>query len=174
MILHYYYSIELFEQSGRVAVITGGNRGIGLNVVEKLLKCNISIVMGTFDIFIISFLIKLCLWEKVKKKRQETKIIGVLKKVKVKIMILILIFVHLSFDFMILTMTIEIVIATEEKKKEKKWNKTKPTKNFQKYTKSKMIKQIRTIDCYNQNFTNLVNQCRYLTSYYWLFLLYNF
>ena len=37
---------ELDKQPGRVVVITGGNRGIGLKVVEKLLKCDMTIVMG--------------------------------------------------------------------------------------------------------------------------------
>lgn len=37
---------DLFKQSGRVAVITGGNRGIGADVVEKLLQCEINVVMG--------------------------------------------------------------------------------------------------------------------------------
>lgn len=39
---------DLFDQTGRVAVITGGNRGIGADVVEKLLHCNISVVMGEY------------------------------------------------------------------------------------------------------------------------------
>lgn len=29
-----------------MAVITGGNRGIGLHIVEKLLKCEMIVVMG--------------------------------------------------------------------------------------------------------------------------------
>lgn len=37
---------ELFKQPGRIAVITGGNRGIGADVVEKLLQCEINVVMG--------------------------------------------------------------------------------------------------------------------------------
>lgn len=37
---------DLFKQPGRVAVITGGNRGIGADVVEKLLQCEINVVMG--------------------------------------------------------------------------------------------------------------------------------
>lgn len=30
----------------KIAVITGGNRGIGLHVVEKLLKCDMKVIMG--------------------------------------------------------------------------------------------------------------------------------
>lgn len=37
---------DLFRQPGRIAVITGGNRGIGADVVEKLLQCEINVVMG--------------------------------------------------------------------------------------------------------------------------------
>lgn len=40
--------LELFPQPGRVAVITGGNRGIGADVVEKLLQCEINVIMGEF------------------------------------------------------------------------------------------------------------------------------
>lgn len=38
--------VALVSHAGRVAVITGGNRGIGAKVVEKLIKCKISVVMG--------------------------------------------------------------------------------------------------------------------------------
>lgn len=41
--------LELFAQPGRVAVITGGNRGIGADVVEKLLQCEINVIMGEFQ-----------------------------------------------------------------------------------------------------------------------------
>lgn len=37
---------DLLKQPGRIAVITGGNRGIGADVVEKLLRCEINVVMG--------------------------------------------------------------------------------------------------------------------------------
>lgn len=39
-------SKDLFDQPGRTAVITGGNRGIGADVVEKLLQCRINVVLG--------------------------------------------------------------------------------------------------------------------------------
>lgn len=37
---------ELVKLPHQVAVITGGNRGIGVFVVEKLLKCEMTVVMG--------------------------------------------------------------------------------------------------------------------------------
>lgn len=48
----YYYELfkitALYSQSGRVAVITGGNRGLGLYIVDKLLKCDFVVIMGEF------------------------------------------------------------------------------------------------------------------------------
>ncbi|XP_053962188.1 dehydrogenase/reductase SDR family member on chromosome X [Anastrepha ludens] len=41
--------VALYKQPGRVAVITGGNRGIGLRTVEKLLACDITVIMGVRD-----------------------------------------------------------------------------------------------------------------------------
>lgn len=41
---------DLYDQKGRVAIITGGNRGIGLHVVEKLLACQITVVMGVRNV----------------------------------------------------------------------------------------------------------------------------
>lgn len=38
--------VELYKQPDRVAVITGGGRGIGLKIVEKLLECEMTVVMG--------------------------------------------------------------------------------------------------------------------------------
>lgn len=41
---------DLYDQKGRLAIITGGNRGIGLHVVEKLLSCQITVVMGVRNV----------------------------------------------------------------------------------------------------------------------------
>lgn len=40
---------ELRKHPGKLAIITGGNRGIGLSVVKKLLQCDITVVMGVRD-----------------------------------------------------------------------------------------------------------------------------
>ena len=37
---------ELIQLPNRVAIITGGNRGIGIHVVNKLLRCEMTVVMG--------------------------------------------------------------------------------------------------------------------------------
>lgn len=38
--------VELYSQPGRIAVITGGNRGIGLEIIKKLLECEMTVIMG--------------------------------------------------------------------------------------------------------------------------------
>lgn len=38
--------LELVKRSNKIAVITGGNRGIGLHVIEKLLRCEMIVMMG--------------------------------------------------------------------------------------------------------------------------------
>lgn len=41
---------------GRIAVITGGTRGIGLEVMKMLLKCDITVVLGKFSICLFFYL----------------------------------------------------------------------------------------------------------------------
>lgn len=42
-------SAELVKKPGKVAIITGGNRGIGVHVVDKLIKCDMIVLMGVRD-----------------------------------------------------------------------------------------------------------------------------
>lgn len=37
---------DLPTKSGKTAVITGGTRGIGLEVIKLLLKCDINVIVG--------------------------------------------------------------------------------------------------------------------------------
>lgn len=37
---------ELYQQPSKVAVLTGGSRGIGLHVLKKLLQCEITVILG--------------------------------------------------------------------------------------------------------------------------------
>lgn len=41
--------VELYSQPDKIAVITGGNRGIGLKIIEKLLACDMTVIMGCRD-----------------------------------------------------------------------------------------------------------------------------
>lgn len=41
-----YFISELIERAGEVAVITGGARGIGVEVVKCLLKCDMEVIVG--------------------------------------------------------------------------------------------------------------------------------
>ncbi|XP_055837573.1 dehydrogenase/reductase SDR family member on chromosome X [Episyrphus balteatus] len=41
--------VVLCTQPDRIAVITGGNRGIGLKIIEKLLACEMTVIMGCRD-----------------------------------------------------------------------------------------------------------------------------
>lgn len=43
--MHFCFA-DLIKKSGKVAVITGGSRGIGLEVVKMLLQCDIHIIIG--------------------------------------------------------------------------------------------------------------------------------
>jgi len=36
----------LYRQPSSIAVITGGNRGIGLEVLKKLLQCEMTVILG--------------------------------------------------------------------------------------------------------------------------------
>ncbi|EJY58154.1 AAEL017472-PA, partial [Aedes aegypti] len=36
----------LYKQPGKIALITGGNRGIGLRIVKKLVECDIEVILG--------------------------------------------------------------------------------------------------------------------------------
>lgn len=42
--------LEIVNKRGKVAVITGGARGIGLEIVKKLVQCEMRIVIGTYNI----------------------------------------------------------------------------------------------------------------------------
>lgn len=55
--------LELIQLPNQVAVITGGNRGIGLFVVQKLLRCGMTVVMGEIGRFCFFFLFAIA-WEK--------------------------------------------------------------------------------------------------------------
>lgn len=39
---------EIVNKRGKVAVITGGARGIGLDVVKKLVQCEMHVIIGNF------------------------------------------------------------------------------------------------------------------------------
>uniref|UniRef100_A0A336MLF8 CSON002415 protein n=1 Tax=Culicoides sonorensis TaxID=179676 RepID=A0A336MLF8_CULSO len=41
--------ISLYSQPEKVAVITGGNRGLGLYVVKKLVDCDMTVIVGVRD-----------------------------------------------------------------------------------------------------------------------------
>ncbi|GAB0099637.1 dehydrogenase/reductase SDR family member on chromosome X [Sergentomyia squamirostris] len=46
-----YNVVELTKQPpGRIALMTGGNRGIGLEIVKKLLECNMTVVLGVRNV----------------------------------------------------------------------------------------------------------------------------
>ena len=40
------FNIEIPKRNGDIAVITGGARGIGFEVVKMLLKCNMHVIIG--------------------------------------------------------------------------------------------------------------------------------
>ncbi|CRK88704.1 CLUMA_CG002366, isoform B [Clunio marinus] len=45
-IMRYWNKVELVKRPNKIAVMTGGNRGIGLCVLEKLLKCDMTVMLG--------------------------------------------------------------------------------------------------------------------------------
>lgn len=53
---------EIINKQGKVAVITGGARGIGLEVVKKLVQCGVHIVIGNLHLLLNTFNVSiLCL-----------------------------------------------------------------------------------------------------------------
>ncbi|XP_070490223.1 polyprenol dehydrogenase-like isoform X3 [Chironomus tepperi] len=42
--------VSLYSQSSSIAVLTGGNRGIGLEVLKKLLQCEMTVILGVRNI----------------------------------------------------------------------------------------------------------------------------
>ncbi|KAG5672997.1 hypothetical protein PVAND_003078 [Polypedilum vanderplanki] len=46
----YYNRISLFKQTSKVCVLTGGNRGIGLQILKKLLQCEMTVILGVRNI----------------------------------------------------------------------------------------------------------------------------
>lgn len=43
-------NVDLPQCSGRIALITGGTRGIGLEVIKMLLQCDIHVIIGTVNL----------------------------------------------------------------------------------------------------------------------------
>lgn len=39
---------ELYSQPDKIAVVTGGSRGLGLYVVKKLVDCDMTVIVGEF------------------------------------------------------------------------------------------------------------------------------
>lgn len=44
--LDFFSFSELYKQPGKIALLTGGNRGIGLRIVKKLVECDIEVILG--------------------------------------------------------------------------------------------------------------------------------
>lgn len=40
------YTPALYKQPQKIVVLTGGNKGIGLGVLRKLLECEMTVVLG--------------------------------------------------------------------------------------------------------------------------------
>jgi 3-oxoacyl-ACP reductase-like protein len=43
--------LELPQLSGKIAIVTGGSRGIGTEVVQMLLKCDMVVIVGMYSFF---------------------------------------------------------------------------------------------------------------------------
>lgn len=43
---HSFHSKALYEQPNRNVVLTGGNRGLGIHVLKKLLRCEMTVMLG--------------------------------------------------------------------------------------------------------------------------------
>lgn len=43
-----FHILDLPLKTGKVAVITGGSRGIGVEVVKMLMQCDIHVVIGIY------------------------------------------------------------------------------------------------------------------------------
>ncbi|XP_055382289.1 dehydrogenase/reductase SDR family member on chromosome X [Condylostylus longicornis] len=42
-------NVAILQQTDRIAIVTGGNRGIGLRIIEKLLECEMTVIMACRD-----------------------------------------------------------------------------------------------------------------------------
>jgi NAD(P)-dependent dehydrogenase (short-subunit alcohol dehydrogenase family) len=40
------YTAQPYKQAQKIVVLTGGNKGIGLGVLKKLLECEMTVVLG--------------------------------------------------------------------------------------------------------------------------------
>lgn len=43
------FFLVTYKRNSTVAVLTGGNRGIGLKVLEKLLECEMTVILGNHE-----------------------------------------------------------------------------------------------------------------------------